>query len=66
LGSRVELALVARVAGELSHRHESKRASGLTSSDTSQAQIQDFELVYPNIYSIDELLDCMKGPVLQI
>ena len=40
--------------------------SRLTSSDTSQAQIQGFELAHPNIYPIDELLKYMKGPVLQI
>ena len=38
----------------------------LTSSDTSQAQIQGFELAHPNIYPINELLECMKGLVLQI
>jgi hypothetical protein len=31
-----------------------------------QTQIQGFELAQANIYSIDELLECMKGPVLQI
>ena len=45
---------------------ESRRASRLTSSDTSQAQIQGFELAHPNIYPINELLECMKGLVLQI
>ena len=43
-----------------------RRADGLTSSDTSQAQIQAFELIHPNIQPIDELLECMKGLVLQI
>jgi hypothetical protein len=38
----------------------------LTSSSTSQAQIQGFELAHPNIYPIDELLKYMKGPVPQI
>ena len=38
----------------------------LTSSDTSQAQIQGFELAHPNIYPINELLECMKVLVLQI
>ena len=38
----------------------------LTSSDTSQAQIQGFELAHPNIYPINELLECMKGLVLLI
>ena len=40
--------------------------SRLTSSDTSQAQIQGFELAHPNIYPIKELLKCMKRLVLQI
>ena len=30
-----------------------------------QAHIQGFELVYPNIYSIYDLLECVKGPVLR-
>ena len=38
----------------------------LTSSDTSQAQIQGFELAHPNIYPINELLVFTKGPALQI
>ena len=38
----------------------------MTSSDISQAQVQGFELIYPNIYPTDELLECMKWPVLQI
>jgi hypothetical protein len=44
-----------------------RRFGRLTSSDTSQAQIQSFELAYPNICAIveDELWECMKGPVLQ-
>ena len=37
----------------------------LTSSDTSQAQIQGFELAHPNIYPTDELLECTKEAVLQ-
>jgi hypothetical protein len=40
--------------------------SGLTSSDTSQAKTQGFELTHPNIYPTDELLGYMKGPVLHI
>jgi hypothetical protein len=28
--------------------------------------MQGFELTYPNIYPFEELLECMKGPVLQI
>jgi hypothetical protein len=37
----------------------------MTISDTSQAQIQDFELAHPNIYLIDDLSECMKGLILQ-
>ena len=32
----------------------------------SQAKIQSFELTHHNLYNIHELLECMKGPVLQI
>jgi hypothetical protein len=46
--------------------YDSRKASRLTSSDTCQAQIQGFELADPNIDCIDELLECMKGPVIQI
>ena len=42
------------------------RVGGLTSSDTSQAQIQGFELAHPNIYPMDELPECIKRLVLQI
>ena len=38
--------------------------SRLTSSATTQVQIQDFQLAYPKNYIICELLGCMKGPVL--
>jgi hypothetical protein len=38
----------------------------MSSSDTSQAQIQVFELAHPNIYPISELLECRKGLLLQI
>ena len=51
---------------QLTSRHGLGRANGLTRSNTSQAQIQDFELAHPNIYPIDELLEYMKGLVLQI
>lgn len=34
-------------------------------SGTIQAQIEGFELVDPNIYSIQELLEQVKGPGLQ-
>lgn len=40
---------------------QSMRAGGLTRSDTSQAQIQGFELAHSNIYPISELLECTKG-----
>ena len=43
-----------------------RRAVGLTSSNTSQAQIWGFELAHSNIYSIYELLALVKGRVLQI
>ena len=43
-----------------------RRAGRLTNSATIQAQIQGFELAHPNIYPIYELLECMKGLVLQI
>lgn len=39
------------------------RGGKLTSSDISQAQTQDFELVHPNIYPIDKLLEYMMGLV---
>lgn len=37
----------------------------MTSSDTTQAKIQGFELAYPNIYPINELLESLKGPIPQ-
>jgi hypothetical protein len=56
--------LVCRGLGELTQRAlEWWETNGLTISDTSQAQIKGFELVHPNIYPINELLECMKGPV---
>jgi hypothetical protein len=42
-----------------------KTASRLANSATTQAQIQDFEWSQPVIYSICELLECVKGLVLQ-
>ena len=39
------------------HHTWAGKASGLTSSDTSQGQIQGFELAHPNIYPINELLE---------
>lgn len=46
--------------------HESGKACELTSSDASQAQMQGFQLAHPNIYPINERLECMKGLVLHI
>lgn len=40
--------------------------SRLIRPETSQAQIQGFELAHPSIYPISELLQCMDGPALQI
>lgn len=45
---------------------QSMRAGGLTRSETSQAQIQGFELAHSNIYPINELPECTKELVLQI
>ena len=45
---------------------ERGKASRLTSSDTSQPQIQAFELAHPNIYPIYELLEFIKELVLKI
>ena len=42
------------------------KAGRLTSSATTQAQIQGFELAQPNIHPICELLECVKGPVPEI
>ena len=44
----------------------SKGCAELANSATTQAQIQGFELTHPNIYLICELLEPMKGPILQI
>ena len=41
-------------------------AGRLTDSANTQAQIQGFELVHHRIYLIYELLQCVKGLVLQI
>ena len=38
----------------------------MTNSATTQVQIQGFELAHPNIYPTYELLELVKGPVLQI
>lgn len=38
--------------------------SGL--SQTPLMSIQGFELAHPNIYPLNELLQCLKEPVLQI
>lgn len=66
LGSRVEPALIAGFASELVHKVGERKTHGLTSSYTSQSQIQGFELAHSNVSSIDDLLECMKGQVLQI
>ena len=63
MGSRIEFALVVEVTGEL---EPTDWESWQANSDTTQAQIQSFDLAYANIYPIDELLECMKGLVLQI
>lgn len=47
--------------GSLPQGHEGGTASGMASSDTSQAQIQGFKLAHPNIYPIEELLEFMKS-----
>ena len=44
----------------------SRRSIRLTSTYTSQTQIQGFELTHLNIYTISELLECRKVLVLQI
>jgi hypothetical protein len=41
------------------------RAVRLTKSATTFAQIQGFELTHPNVYSICELIEPVKEPVLQ-
>ena len=53
-------------AGELTlvvRRQEIQQADQLS---YPQAQIQDFELAHPKIYTICELLDPVKGPALLI
>jgi hypothetical protein len=45
---------------------QSGRAGRLNNSAITQAQIQGFELAHLNIYPIYELLEHMKGLVLQI
>ena len=63
LDSRIELALVAGLSGELS--------LGMVEGDSWEAEqisdlpgLQDLELAQPNIYPINQLLTCMKGLVL--
>lgn len=43
-----------------------RRAGRLTNSAIIQTQIQGFELAYFQIYSIYELLECVKGLDLKI
>lgn len=50
LGSRIELAPVVRVIVIWPQGYKNVKASRLPSSDTSQAQIQAFELAHPNTY----------------
>lgn len=66
LGSREQLVLVLENAGEPPRGCENRRAGRLTSSDTAQAKTQGFELAYHNVYPINELLESMKGQILQI
>ena len=47
-GSREELALVVGVAGEPALKVWEQESHRLTSSDSSQAQIQGFELAHPD------------------
>jgi hypothetical protein len=42
---------------------EKGRASCLISSDTSQAQIQGFELIHSSVNFIGDLLECVKGKI---
>jgi len=51
--------------GELVSVAWRQKAGRLTNSATIQDQIQDHELAHPNIYPICELLEHMRGPVLQ-
>lgn len=55
LPGMVELALIAGVAGELALKVRGQENQRLTSSNTTQGQIQGFELAQHNIYSVDEL-----------
>lgn len=41
------------------------RAAGRINSATPQAKIQGFELAHPYIYLTHELLECVKGILLQ-
>lgn len=67
------LPFVAVVLGELakavlkntSYWHGYRKAGSLTNPTTTQAQIQNVELVHPNIYSIFEVLKHVKRLVLQ-
>jgi hypothetical protein len=66
LDSRVALGLVLGLQVSYHRGHKSRRTSSGTSSDTSQAQIQCFQFVHPNISSINKLQACKKGLVLEI
>lgn len=45
---------------------ESRRSDGFINSDLFQAQIQDFDLTYSNIYHTDKLLQYMRRQVLYL
>lgn len=45
--------------------HGHRRVGGLTNPLSYEVQIQGFELAHPNIYPTYELLERMKGQVLQ-
>ena len=62
-GLTLELVLVKEVAGEPPCGHES-RGDGWAprTPNTSQAKyLQGFELTHTNIYTVYELLECVKG-----
>lgn len=60
LGSKIKMAVVG--VGELL---SSEELVSLSAQNTSQTPIQGFELAHPSIYTISELLESMKDPVLQ-
>lgn len=56
----VALSVLARAMLE-----STRETGGLTNSATFQAQFYSFELTSPNIYFISDLLESMKGWLLQ-